>query len=149
MRIVIADDEKSHRTLLQAILISLGYKVVGVAQNGAEAVKMAMKLRPDIVILDVVMPEMGGIEAARKIKLLALPLDVVIYSSLSHDSVREEALSAGASDYIQKPPTELERLWTKHIANITPNIDGSKVTTLPSSIYARTPIVRKKKPNAG
>jgi two-component system chemotaxis response regulator CheY len=110
MKILIADDKELHRTLLQDMLISLGYEVVGMAEDGGEALKMAKKLRPDIVILDVVMPEMDGIEAARKMSSLGLPLRVVMCSFITSDSVVEEALSVGASAYIKKPPSEMELL---------------------------------------
>ncbi len=110
MRILIADDKESHRTLLHDMLISLGYEVVGMAGDGAEALKMARKLRPDIVILDVVMDGMDGIEAAKKLNSLRLPLRVVMCSFLTRDDVIEEALSSGASAYIQKPPSGLKLL---------------------------------------
>ncbi len=71
---------------------------------------MAMNLRPDIVILDVVMPEMDGIEAARLLCSLGKPLHVVMYSSVTHSRAVEEALSTGASAYLQKPVSEMELL---------------------------------------
>jgi two-component system chemotaxis response regulator CheY len=110
MRILIADDEAFFRTFIKDILVRAGFEVVGAAKDGAEAIKMATELQPDIVILDVVMPGMNGLEAAKKLCSMGLPLHVVMLSSVGHGTVVAEALSAGASAYINKPPKEEEVL---------------------------------------
>jgi NarL family two-component system response regulator LiaR len=109
-KILIADDEEFFREYLQEMLVNSGYEVVGAARDGAEAVKMAAELRPDVVILDVVMPEMDGLEATEKLCSSGLPLHVVILSSQTHGTRVAEALAAGASAYINKPPREDEVL---------------------------------------
>jgi two-component system chemotaxis response regulator CheY len=85
VKILIADDEVFFRTFLKDILVRGGFEVVGAAKDGAEAIKMAMELQPDIVILDVVMPGMNGLEAAKKLCSLGLPLHVVMLSSVISD----------------------------------------------------------------
>jgi two-component system chemotaxis response regulator CheY len=110
VKILIADDEAFFRTFLEDMLVRAGFEVVGVAKDGVEAIKMARELRPDIVMLDVVMPEMDGVAAAKNLCSSGLPLHVVMLSSVGHGSVVAEALSAGASAYINKPPKEEEVL---------------------------------------
>jgi two-component system chemotaxis response regulator CheY len=102
-RILIADDSLVVRKLLRDLL-STDYEVVGEAANGREAVTLAEELLPDLVIMDVTMPELNGIQATRQI-LARLPgADVVILSAKTdHESVRD-GLEAGARDYLGKPP---------------------------------------------
>ena len=102
-RVVIADDTEFFRTALEEILTTAGYDVVGIAANGAQAVDMATDLHPDIVILDVVMPEKNGLDAAKDISQLQLPLKIVMCTSLGYEPIIEEAMSSGASGYILKP----------------------------------------------
>ncbi|WKZ32996.1 MAG: response regulator [Thermodesulfobacteriota bacterium] len=105
-RVLIADDTEFFRAALKDILSRAGYEVVGEASNGAEAIELASTLRPDLVILDVVMPAKNGIEAARAISALNLPLKIVMCTSLGYEPIVEEAVKAGASGYIIKPPSE-------------------------------------------
>lgn len=102
-RIVIADDTLFFRVTLRDILLSAGYDVVAEAKNGEEAVIKAEEFRPDIVILDVVMPIKNGLEAARDISMLKLPLKIVMCSSLGYDPIVEDAIRSGAHAYIMKP----------------------------------------------
>lgn len=111
-KVVIADDTEFFRIALKDILLSGGYEVVGVAVNGAEAVDMAAELMPDIVILDVVMPEKNGLEAAREITGMGLPMKVVMCTSLGYEPIVEEAVSSGACGYILKPLSEEKVLNT-------------------------------------
>lgn len=104
-RVVIADDTEFFRTALEEILTTAGYNVVGIAADGAQAVDLATSLQPDIVILDVVMPEKNGLDAAKDITRLRLPLKIVMCTSLGYEPIIEEALSSGASGYILKPLT--------------------------------------------
>lgn len=102
-RILIADDVAFFRHTLKDILTDDGFEIVAEASNGAEAVEMAKAHAPDIVLLDVVMPEKNGLEAAREIIRLKLPLKIVMCSSLGYEPIVKEALKAGASAYILKP----------------------------------------------
>lgn len=100
---MIADDTVFFRVALKEILTNGGYEVVGEAANGAEAVEEAARLKPDIVILDVVMPVKNGIEAAKEITKLKLPSTIVMCTSLGYEPIVEEAIRSGASAYIIKP----------------------------------------------
>ncbi len=102
-RVLIADDAAFFRRALREMLSEAGFDVVAEAVDGGEAVEFARALRPDIVILDVVMPVKSGLEAAREISALKLPLKIVMCSSLAHDPIVEEAAMSGARAYIQKP----------------------------------------------
>ncbi len=100
---MIADDTVFFRVALKEILAGGGYEVVGEAANGEEAVELTRQLRPDIVILDVVMPVKNGIEAAKEITGLDLPSVIVMCTSLGYEPIVEEAIRSGASGYIIKP----------------------------------------------
>ena len=108
MRILIADDEGVSRSVLKELLTGAGFEVIGEAKDGAEALDMARKLDPDVAILDVVMPRMTGLEAAKEILALGKHIRVVILSSVGHGTVVAEALASGASAYLNKPPKEDE-----------------------------------------
>lgn len=102
-RIIIADDVVFFRRTLKDILISEGFEVIAEASNGDEAVEMSKTHVPDIVLLDVVMPGKNGLETAREILRLKLPIKVVMCSSLGYEPIIKEAIKAGASAYILKP----------------------------------------------
>ncbi len=108
-RVLIADDLPLFRTMLRDMLSKRGFEVVGEACNGEEAFHMALELEPDILILDVVMPMIGGLEVARRVLSMNPCLKIIMCTSLRHESLKEEALRAGASALIRKPvdPEEL------------------------------------------
>lgn len=103
---LIADDTEFFRAVIRDILEKGGFEVVGDAVNGAEAVDKARLLLPDIIILDVVMPEKNGLEAAREILRLKLPVKIVMCTSLKDDPQIKQALDLGACGYITKPLDE-------------------------------------------
>lgn len=111
-KVLIADDTEFFRTALKDILLGAGFDVVGEATNGAEATDLASQLRPDLVILDVVMPIKNGLEAAKAISALKLPLKIVMCTSLGYEPIVEEAIRSGASGYIIKPLSEAKVLNT-------------------------------------
>lgn len=111
-RILIADDTAFFRTALRDILTRGGFEVIGEATNGAEALEQAQALKPDIVILDVVMPVKNGIEAAKAISELNLPLKIIMCTSLGYEPIVEEAIRSGACGYIIKPLSEAKVLNT-------------------------------------
>jgi AmiR/NasT family two-component response regulator len=109
LRILIADDESLRVMSLRGQLESLGHKVVAEASNGAEAVRLADELRPDLAILDIKMPEMDGIEAAQKITA-ARPIPIILLTAYSERELAERAASANVSAYLMKPVSEQDLL---------------------------------------
>lgn len=101
-RVVIADDESIIRMDLKEMLTSLGYLVVGEASNGRDAVRLARELKPDIVIMDIKMPDMDGIEAARILTEERIA-PVVLLTAFSQRDLIEQAKEAGVVGYLIKP----------------------------------------------
>ena len=108
INILIVDDMASVRQGLHTILqLAEDFEVVGEACDGLEAVHAAGDLRPDIVIMDLEMPRMGGMEATRRIKDLYSEIGIVILTIHGGDEVYEQAAKAGADAFIEKEaPTE-------------------------------------------
>lgn len=102
MRVLVVDDDDAVRTVLCEILHEEGFEVVGRAIDGIEGVSLALSLSPDGILLDVRMPRMGGIDAAREI-LSRLPgVRIVMLSAYDDASLKEEARQAGASAFLIK-----------------------------------------------
>ena len=101
-RVLIAEDEALIRLDLRESLIELGYEVVGEAADGAEALRLVQELRPDVAILDVMMPGTDGLTAAREIMSDRLAA-VVILTAYSQRELVEQARDAGAMAYLVKP----------------------------------------------
>ena len=89
--------------MIRDIFASEDFEVVGEAQNGREAIERFRELQPDLVTMDIVMPEMGGIEATRELLALRPDAIVLICSALGQETLVMEAIEAGASDFIVKP----------------------------------------------
>ena len=102
IRLLLADDHRMLREGLRRTLEEEGLEVVGEAADGEEALRLAAKLRPDVVLMDVTMPVMGGIEATRRISEEAPGTRVVILTMHSDHSVLTEAIRAGAAGYLVK-----------------------------------------------
>ena len=104
LKILISDDSKLLRKKLRAELETLGCEVIEAA-NGKEAIMQDLKEHPDGVILDIVMPEVGGIEALQVIKEVSPDIPVVMLSSAGTPQKLMQTLKMGALDFIQKPYT--------------------------------------------
>jgi two-component system chemotaxis response regulator CheY len=102
-KIMIVDDAAIMRMMLKNILTSSGYEVVGEASNGKEAVGKYEELHPDIVTMDITMPEMDGIKALKAIRVLDPQAKVVMCSAMGQKSLVLEAIEAGALNFIVKP----------------------------------------------
>lgn len=101
--ILIADDNDMTRSLLRALLRGHEYDVIGEARNGQNAVELAARLKPDIVCMDVMMPEMNGIEALCQIKAAQPQVDVVMVTGNADADTVQEAIMNGACGFIIKP----------------------------------------------
>lgn len=102
LRILVAEDEALTRTILRARLEKLGHQVVAEAENGVQAVEAARTHKPDAIIMDIRMPEMDGIEAARQI-VGEKPTAILFLTAFSEDTLVEQASDAGALAYLMKP----------------------------------------------
>ena len=109
LRVLIADDESLRVLSLKGQLESLGHKVVAEASNGNEAVNLARELRPDIALLDIKMPELDGIEAAKKITQ-ERPIPIILLTAFSEKELAERAAEANVAAYLMKPVSEQDLL---------------------------------------
>lgn len=108
-RVVIADDEAIIRQDLREMLTNLGYLVVGAVGDGRSAINLARELRPDLVIMDIRMPDMDGIEAAKLLTQEGI-CPVLLLSAYSQRDLVERAADAGVSGYVIKPFDETNLL---------------------------------------
>ena len=103
-RVMIVDDAAFTRNMLKAIISKIEQiEVVGEAANGVEAISLYKKLNPDLVTMDLVMPEKGGIEATEEILKINPSALIVVVSALGQEALVLEAAKKGAKDFIQKP----------------------------------------------
>ena len=101
--ILICDDAACMRMMIKDILTKNGYTVAGEAENGVKAVEKYSEVKPDLVLMDITMPEMDGIQALKKIKELDPGAVVVMCSAMGQQAMVIESIQAGAKDFIVKP----------------------------------------------
>ena len=100
---LIADDEPHIRELMKVIVEAMdGFETVAEASDGASAVELAKRLHPDMVLLDINMPELDGLEVLRQLKLIDAEIDVLMLTSLNSIDVVRRAIQRGAKNYILK-----------------------------------------------
>ncbi len=104
-KILITDDTAFMRMTLKKTLESNGYEVIGEAENGVQSVELYKELRPDLVTMDITMPEMNGIDAVKNIMSIDANAKIVMVSAMGQKSMVIEALTSGAKDFIVKPFT--------------------------------------------
>lgn len=102
-RILIVDDAAFMRMMIKDILTKNGFEVVGEAENGAKAIEKYSELKPDLVIMDITMPEVDGIQAVKEIKKADSTAKIVMCSAMGQQAMVIEAIQAGAKDFIVKP----------------------------------------------
>jgi two-component system chemotaxis response regulator CheY len=111
-RILIVDDSFYMRTMLKNMLTDAGYEVVGEAPNGQTALQMAKETNPDLVTLDVILPDNTGLDVLKGIKQDNPDMKVVIVSAVGQEVIVNEAIENGALAYIVKPFSEDKVLET-------------------------------------
>jgi two-component system chemotaxis response regulator CheY len=119
INVLIADDLKFIKLVLRQLVEKAGFRVVGEASNGEEAVELYQDNRPDVVIMDITMPKMDGLTALKKILEIDPEAKIIMCSALGQQSLIVQALQLGAKDFIVKPFRE-ERVITaiKHVLDI-------------------------------
>ena len=104
--IMLVDDAAFVRLALEKILTENNYEVIAQASNGTEAIQMYKDAKPELVIMDITMPEMSGIDAVRGIKEYDPAAKIIMCSAMGQQSKILDAMTAGASDFIVKPYKE-------------------------------------------
>jgi two-component system chemotaxis response regulator CheY len=105
-RVLVVDDAAFMRTSIKLILERNGYVVVGEAENGASGVKKYKELKPDIVTMDITMPDMMGLEALKEIRSFDPDAKVIMVSAMGQEMMVKEAIINGAKSFVVKPFTE-------------------------------------------
>ncbi len=116
-RVLVVDDSRTSRRILKDILDKAGYEVTGEAINGKEAVELYDRLLPDVVTMDITMPEMDGIEALKQIRKAHPDAVIIMVTAAGQKEKMMEAVKLGAAEFVAKPfveETVLEAL--EHVA---------------------------------
>lgn len=101
--ILVCDDAAFMRMMIKDILTKNGYEIAGEAENGLKAVEKYSETKPDLVLMDITMPEMDGIQALKKIKEMDGDAKVIMCSAMGQQAMVIESIQSGAKDFIVKP----------------------------------------------
>ncbi len=101
--ILVVDDAAFMRMMVKDVLSKNGFTIAGEAENGAKAIEKYKELNPDLVIMDITMPEVDGIQAVKEIKKINAAAKVIMCSAMGQQAMVIEAIQAGAKDFIVKP----------------------------------------------
>ena len=102
-KVLIVDDAAFMRMMIKDILQKNGFEVIGEASNGIEAVNLYKKEKPDVVTMDITMPDMDGIEAVKAIRAFDPAAKIIMCSAMGQQSMVMDAIKSGAKDFIVKP----------------------------------------------
>ena len=102
-KILIVDDATFMRMMIKDILVSNGYEIIGEAENGVQAVSLFKRLAPDLVIMDITMPEMDGIRAVKEIMKVDIKARIIMCSAMGQQAMVIQSIQAGALDFVVKP----------------------------------------------
>ena len=125
IRLMLADDHKMLREGLRRSMAERGFEVIGEARDGAEAVDLAAALRPDVILMDVSMPELDGVEATRQVKQRVPETRIVMLTMHADQDVLAEAIRAGANGYLVKDCS------TDEIASAIETVAGGETALSP------------------
>ena len=119
-RVLVVDDAIFMRKMISDILEGNGMEIVGEADTGALAVEKYKELKPDLVTMDIIMPEMNGIDAVRQIMSNDSQARIVMCSALGQQALVQDALTAGAKDFLIKPfnPSRVIEVVTKILSQL-------------------------------
>lgn len=102
-KVLVVDDAPFIREVVRQVLTSSGFEIIGEAGDGVEAVSMADALKPDLILMDLVMPQMSGIEATKEILKANPSQKIIAFSTLDQHTMVMRAIDAGCIHYITKP----------------------------------------------
>ena len=119
-RLLVVDDSDYARAQMTALLTQAGFTVVGEAASAEDALRQVRDKKPHLVLMDIVMPEVSGIQLTEKIIADFSNIGVIMVSSLTHEQVVLESIAAGAADFINKPinPLQLTEAVEKFLTNL-------------------------------
>jgi DNA-binding NarL/FixJ family response regulator len=119
IRVLIAEDHLMVRAGIRALLEKSGeINILGEASNGQEAIEMVEELKPDVLIMDIMMPRMNGIQAAKNIHDMKLPTNILLLSMYSDEGLVHQALNCGVKGYVLKSSVSDELMWAvRAVAN--------------------------------
>lgn len=111
LRIIVVDDAPFIREIVKQILNDQkDYEVVGEAEDGLKAVELAEELKPDIIFMDIVMPEMSGIKATEEILKFDSSIKIIAFTTMDASAIQKKAMKAGCRGFLKKPFTKVEFL---------------------------------------
>jgi DNA-binding NarL/FixJ family response regulator len=118
--IIVVDDEELQRRVLMAMIKTVDCKVVGVAENGVEALKLAADLKPDIILLDIKMPVMSGLETLIRLKEADPDAYVIMFTSMGDEETVEDCKIHGAKDFFRKdlPAKDIAGRLASHVERV-------------------------------
>lgn len=118
-RILIVDDSRLTRAIIKNALTAAGFEIVGEAENGRQAVDMFFQTKPDLVTMDLIMPDVDGMQATKEILAKDAQAKVLVVTSLGQNLLQEDAIKAGAKGMIAKPfqPPELVKAVQTALTN--------------------------------
>ena len=119
-RVLIVDDASNITEMIQSVLETHGHEIAGVARNGIEAIEKYKALRPDVVLMDLLMPEMDGMQSIRKILEYDQKAKIVVVTALGRPALMKEAVEAGVVGFVTKPFEIKRLLGAIEIANAPP-----------------------------
>ncbi|HQX01840.1 MAG TPA: response regulator transcription factor, partial [Anaerolineales bacterium] len=115
IHILLVEDHAMVRAGLRALLERAGdIKIVGEASNGQEAIEMTMTLKPDLLVMDIMMPRLNGIQAAEQIRALKLPTSILLLSMYSDEGLIHQAMHSGVKGFVLKTSVSEELLQAIH-----------------------------------
>lgn len=142
IRLLLADDHKMLREGLRRSMVERGFDVIGEARDGAEAVELAASLRPDVILMDVSMPEIDGVEATRQIRERQADVCIVMLTMHADQDVLADAIRAGANGYLVKDCS------TDEIASAIETVAGGETALSPRLAASMLAEVRRQEDQA-
>jgi len=112
IRLLLVEDHAMVRAGLRALLERANdINIIGEASNGQEAIDMTVELKPDVLVMDIMMPRLNGIQAAEQIRIMKLPVNILLLSMYSDEGLVHQALQSGVKGYVLKTSVSEELLW--------------------------------------